>query len=233
MNKDARTQAGTSRTLAKTRKPSARKAGKASQAAALSARRTWIVLAGLAGGLGVTGALLTALAPPPLTPDAATALIAVGQEQPIKQVVDEAVAVKAGRWRSIYVHQSLTPAGNTQSLSQTEEGLPDHFLIGNGEALADGAVESSARWTQQVSAGVLPKVKISPDCISICLVGDFNVDQPTAAQQARLLELLSTLQRQLRIPPSHIYLGVRNQQASIAGLGPYFPAEQFRLKLGH
>jgi hypothetical protein len=227
VNKDARTKADSSRSSSKDRKAR----GSSVKKAAASARRTWIVLTGLAGGLAFTGALLKALAPPPLTPDATASLFAVNQEQSIDQLFDTPVTVGSDRWHAIYVHQSLSASGDAQSLGARAGGLADHFIIGNGDALPDGAVQTGARWSRQLPAGAVPGVQIRPDCVSICVVGDFNRSRPTATQEARLLELIAALQRKLGIDADQVVLGWQADQTSIAGVGNRFPLAALRSQL--
>ncbi|HZL37767.1 MAG TPA: hypothetical protein VFC78_20790 [Tepidisphaeraceae bacterium] len=195
-----------------------------------TSRRPWIVLGSLVGTLAFTGALLKALAPAPLTPDATVSLFAMDQEQPIDRIFDTPTAIRAGRWRSIYIHHSRTASGNALALGQGAGGLPDHFLIGNGEGLTDGAIQTGPRWSEQQPVGTVPGVQISPDCLSICLVGDFNHVRPTPTQQARLLELVTALQRQLGIASDQVVL--RGGDATVAGVGSRFPAPAFRAQLG-
>ena len=79
------------------------------------------------------------------------------------------------RWQYIYIHHSNTASGNAISLGQPTGGMGDHFLIGNGDGLMDGEIQVGQRWNQQLVA--LPPTganKIDRDCISICLVGDFD-----------------------------------------------------------
>jgi hypothetical protein len=178
--------------------------------------------------LAFTGALLHALAPAPLTPDATVSLFASGPEQSIERVFDTAKPVRDGRWRYVYVHHSRTPSGNALTLGQETGGLTDHFLIGNGNGLTDGAVQTGPRWGQQLPAAI-PGMDVSDDCISVCMVGDFADSAPTPTQQARLVELVKTLQHQLGIPANHVVL--RTDDASAAGTGSAFPAGAFRAQL--
>jgi hypothetical protein len=181
--------------------------------------------------LAVTGVILKTLAPAPLAPDASTSLYAVGAEQSIGRIFDTPTPGKPGRWHSIYVHQSLTAAGNVATLSDNDGGFADHFLIGNGDPIADGAVETGLRWSRQMEAGHLNGVAIDPDCISICMVGDFNRSRPSPTQQARLLELVGALQQRLGIDSNHVVLGLEGAEASIGGVGRRFPAMAFRGQL--
>lgn len=187
------------------------------------------MLAGFAGALAITGALLKILAPPPLAPDATASLFAVTQEQSIARIFDTPVSINPGRWRSIYVHQSLTPSGDALSLGQGSDGLADHFLIGNGDPLADGAVQTGSRWSQQIEAGTVPGVNINAACLTICVVGDFSRTRPTLTQQTRLVELIGALQKQLGIPADQVVLGVG--EGSVAGMGARFPVSAIRSQL--
>jgi hypothetical protein len=204
VNKDARIKAVSkpTRTSAKAKalrhsSGQAPRARKATDAAAVArARRNWIVLVGLVAFMAITGTILKTLAPAPLAPDATGSLYAVGPEQ-ISRIFDIPVALKPGRWHSIYVHHSMTQSGSAATLAQDAGGIADHFLIGNGDPIADGAVETGSRWSHQVEAGSVSGVEISPDCISICMVGDFNRARPSPTQQAHLLELVGTLQQRL------------------------------------
>lgn len=178
-------------------------------------------------GLALAGGILKALAPAPLTPE--DSLLATGIEK-VDHIFETPVQVTQSRWRSIYVHQSLTPEGNTRSLSQ-DDGLADHFIIGNGQGMGDGQLSRGERWTQQRAAGRVPGVAINSDCLSICLVGDFNRDHPTPAQEATLLELISALQKQLGIKSDHIVLGMEDKQDTVSGLGDRFQVAKFRSRL--
>lgn len=240
VNKDARTKAVSTRPSNSARKArlSASSASTASgqaprsvKAAVARARRTWFVLGGLVGGLAITGALLTVLAPPPLAPDATASLFAVGQDQSIDRIFDTPASVQPGRWHSIYVHQSLTPAGDALTLAQGAGGLPDHFLIGNGDPLPDGALQTGARWSQQTASGAIPGVEVPSDCLTICIVGDFNHTRPTPMQQTRLVELVGALQKQLGIAPDQVQLGVVVAETSVAGVGSRFPISAIRSQL--
>ena len=230
VNKDARIKA-VSKPTRKSAKAKAPRAKKTADAAAIArARRNWIVLVGLVAFMAITGTILKTLAPAPLAPDATGSLYAVGPEQ-ISRIFDIPVAVKPGRWHSIYVHHSMTRAGSAATLSQDVGGIADHFLIGNGDPIADGAVETGSRWSDQVAAGSVPGVEISSDCISICMVGDFNRARPSPTQQAHLLELVSTLQQRLGIDSGHVVLGVAGAEGSVAGIGKRFPGAAFRGQL--
>lgn len=199
-------------------------------AARQDSRRKFVVFASLVGALTGTSALLLALAPASLTPDAAKSLLAVGTPQSLDALLDTPIPLQSGRWNSVYIHQSRTTGGSATTLSGSKDGLADHFVICNGKGGADGEVQISQRWTQQSPAGVTAGLdRIEEDCISICVIGDFNHAAPTAAQQQRLSELVSTLQHSLRISSKNLILIPDAPDA--AGIGRSFPMASFQSRL--
>ena len=137
---------------------------------------------------------------------------------------------KAGRWKYIYVHHSGTAMGNALSLSRENGGVPDHFVIGNGEGAIDGEIQIGPRWSEQNSANPPDGASgIDPKCISICLVGDFAHSVPTATQLRRLAQLVNALQGKFDIPAGQVLL--LNQSETEAGMGRYFPVTAFREQL--
>jgi hypothetical protein len=191
--------------------------------------RNVIVLTSLVSVLTLTSALLLALAPAPLTPDATDRLFAIETPQTMDVIFQTDTPMRTGRWKYIYVHHSTTTAGNALSLAQGSAGVADHFIIGNGDGSVDGEVQIGPRWNNQTPAGV-PKgaTSIDPDCISICLIGDFDRGVPTPTQLRRLEQLVNALQGRLRIGATDVFL---DQSASAAGVGRYFPQTAFREQL--
>jgi len=189
------------------------------------------VLVSLVAVLTLTSALLRALAPDPLKPQASNSLFAIDAPQSMDAVFNPTgVAVTSGRWHTIYVHHSASISGNAQTLADAAGGLPDHFVIGNGDGCVDGEIQYGQRWNQQQSAGVTPGAdRIDPDCISICLVGDFNQARPTITQQRRLAQLVSTLQSRLGIARNQVFFYA--SISSPAGVGRYFPAGDFQAQI--
>ena len=91
-------------------------------------------------------------------------------------------------WQSITLHHSATSQGNAEVFDYDHRsrglgGLAYHFVIGNGSDSGDGEVEVGWRWLQQKEAD-------RKGDIQICLVGNFNNSEPTAAQFAALIDLL-------------------------------------------
>jgi hypothetical protein len=180
--------------------------------------------------LTLTSALLLALAPAPLAGDSTTSLFALSAPDSMDVIFQTKKPTEPGRWKYVFIHHSRTQAGNALSLDSTGQGPSDHFVIGNGEGAVDGEIQVSQRWDAQESAAPPPgATTIDPDCISICLVGDFDRAMPTPTQLRRLNQLVNSLQLRLQIPASQVSLV--SQTRSGAGIGRYFPAAAFREQL--
>ncbi|MGB7156662.1 MAG: N-acetylmuramoyl-L-alanine amidase [Tepidisphaeraceae bacterium] len=195
-----------------------------------NSQRKFVVFTSLIGVLTVTSALLLALAPAPLTADAASSLFAIDAPSSLDVIYDTQVPAQPNRWKYVYVRHTRTTAGNALTLGQASGGLGDHFVIGNGDGCVDGEIQIGQRWNQQQSA--LPPIKgstIDPACISICLVGDFDRAVPTPTQLRRLSQLVGTLQGRLGIPADQVLL--IDHPNSPAGTGKYFPSGAFRAQL--
>jgi len=193
-------------------------------------QRKFIVFTSLIGVLTVTSALLLAFAPAPVSPDAANSLYAIEAPSSLDVVFETKAPTVSGRWKYIYIRHTRTPAGNALTLGQSSHGMGDHFVIGNGEGCIDGEIQIGQRWNQQLSA--LPPVSgatIDKDCVSICLVGDFDRAVPTPTQLHRLSQLVRTLQGRLAIRADHVLL--LDLPRSAAGTGKYFPTSAFGSEL--
>jgi hypothetical protein len=190
-----------------------------------------MVLGGLLGAMTATSLLLMAVSPQPLVPDATSSLFAVpGNPESLDSVFDTRVAVQPGHWKSIYIHHSRTPSGSALSLAQPDRGMGDHFLIGNGDGCVDGEIQVGQRWDKQLSAAAPAGARgVGPDCISICLVGDFDRSVPTPVQMRRLTQLIGTLQSRMGISADHVMIIPKAD--SPAGLGQYFPTNVLHERL--
>jgi len=199
-------------------------------AAAAASRRKFFVLLSLAGLLTGTSALLLALAPAPLRPDSAASLFALDVPKSMDVIFDTANPVATGRWKYIFIHHSQSASGNAATLASHPGGLGDHFVIGNGSGCVDGEIQIGHRWASQLAPGRPSGLAaVRPDCVSICLVGDFNRSAPTPTQRLRLAQLVTALQGRLGIPGSSIHL-VQGTH-SPADAGRLFPVESFRQQL--
>ena len=192
-------------------------------------RRKFVVFVSLVGLLTLTSCLLLALAPAPLTPGTVASLFAIDARS-MDAVFHTSVPVTKQRWRSIYIHHSGTPSGNAESLGRRVDGLADHFVIGNGVGCVDGEVQIGHRWSSQLPAGTVPGTSsVAPDCISICVVGDFDRAVPTPTQRMRLTQLVQSLQGRLGLSDEQVYL--HQGTGTAADIGSRFPVASFREQL--
>ena len=197
------------------------------------AQRKILVFSTLLGVLSLTSALLMALAPAPIAPDAATSLFAVDAPASMNVIFETQQPVAAGRWNYIYIHHSRTASGNALTLGQSTNGMGDHFVIGNGDGAIDGEIQIGQRWNRQQSAVPPAGAKFArgseQSCISICLVGDFDQTVPTPTQLRRLGQLVGALRDHLHIDAANVQL--IDQPRSAAGIGRYFPRSAFSQQL--
>ncbi len=110
--------------------------------------------------------------------------------------------VQQRRWQFIVVHNSGTRQGNAKAFDyyhkhvrKMQNGLAYHFVIGNGTSTGNGQIEIGDRWRRQINGGHVHSDYLNNIALGICLVGDFNRDQPTRAQLAAAEELIRYLRQ--------------------------------------
>ena len=108
--------------------------------------------------------------------------------------------VKRRRWQFIVVHNSGTRQGNARvfdyyhkHVRRMQNGLAYHFVIGNGTSTGNGQIEVGDRWRRQINGGHVHSDYLNNISLGICLVGDFNRDQPSRAQLDACEELIRYL----------------------------------------
>ncbi|MBI2824685.1 MAG: N-acetylmuramoyl-L-alanine amidase [Planctomycetia bacterium] len=120
-------------------------------------------------------------------------------------------AVPARAWKYIVLHHSATTAGDVLSIDEDHRGRTDaagdhwlgigyHFVIGNGHGMADGAVEPTFRWREQLQGAHAGVHRYNDEGIGICLVGNFNEGPPTPRQIDAARTLVSQLAGRFAIP---------------------------------
>lgn len=123
-----------------------------------------------------------------------------------------------GRWEGIIIHHSLTDQGSAAIFDKFHReqrrfanGLGYHFVINNGigQGKANGVVEVGHRWRKQILGAHTKDDRsgrnyYNEHTIGICLVGNFDRDQPTEAQYASLARLVGFLQQLYNIPTQRI-----------------------------
>jgi outer membrane biosynthesis protein TonB len=105
-------------------------------------------------------------------------------------------------WQFIVVHNSGTRQGNARvfdyyhrHVRHMQNGLAYHFVIGNGTSTGNGQIEIGDRWRRQINGGHVHSDHLNNIALGICLVGDFNRSQPTAAQLQSCEELIRYLRQ--------------------------------------
>jgi hypothetical protein len=108
--------------------------------------------------------------------------------------------VQRRRWQFIVVHNSGTRQGNARvfdyyhrHVRRMRNGLAYQFVIGNGTSTGNGQIEVGDRWRRQINGGHVHSDYLNNISLGICLVGDFNRDQPTRAQLESCEELIRYL----------------------------------------
>lgn len=183
------------------------------------------------GVLTLTSVLLRAMQGAPLTPDAASSLMASESRSSLNVIFQTQVPSTPNRWKAIFIHHSRTAGGSAATLTPSGgDGSGDHFVVGNGDGAVDGEIQFTQRWNLQEPAGPVPGASnIDPTCVSICVVGDFDRTAPTPTQVRRLEHLVQTLQERFRVPAGQVWL--LELPGSPAGVGRYFPATAFQTQL--
>jgi len=119
--------------------------------------------------------------------------------------------VPARPWQWIIIHHTATSFGNAAIVTRwhQDRGFDEmgyHFLIGNGTNSGDGQIEVGTRWPKQKWGAHTksPDNRFNDYGIGICLVGNFDVTNPTAAQMRSVDKLVAYLMKTYHIPPDRV-----------------------------
>jgi N-acetylmuramoyl-L-alanine amidase len=119
----------------------------------------------------------------------------------VRSEIDRAPVLRR-RWQFIVVHNSGTRQGSARifdyyhrHVRRMRNGLAYHFVIGNGTSTGDGQIEVGDRWRRQINGGHVHSDYLNNIALGICLVGDFNRDQPTRRQLEACEELINYLRK--------------------------------------
>jgi hypothetical protein len=140
----------------------------------------------------------------------------------------------ARSWKTIVLHHSATRGGSVASIDSAHRrkrdpagrpwlGIGYHFVVGNGSPMADGEIQPTFRWQQQLAGAHAGNREHNEHGIGICLIGNFDEDAPTERQLSALVELIRSLARQYEISRDRV---VRHQdvQATLCP-GRHFSVE--------
>jgi len=150
----------------------------------------------------------------------------------------DSTRVTPGKWRYVVIHHSATRNGSLDSIDmyhrrsrRMENGAAYHFVICNGNGKPDGTIEVGNRWKRQIKGGHLASDDLNEVAIGICLIGNFEVDQPTAAQMKSLYALVSYLNNRCNIPKSRVQSHTQINTRPTACPGKRFPMTTLRENL--
>lgn len=123
----------------------------------------------------------------------------------------------AREWQYVVIHHTATNSGSVESINDSHVknkdkngnpwlGIGYHFVIGNGQGMADGSIEPTFRWRTQIQgahAGSSNK-DYNERGIGVCLVGNFENAPPTPAQRKSVRLLVQTLKREYQIKAANV-----------------------------
>lgn len=138
------------------------------------------------------------------------------------------------RWQMIVVHNSGTRQGNARvfdyyhrHVRHMKNGLAYHFVIGNGTSTGNGQIEVGDRWRRQINGGHVHSDYLNNIALGICLVGDFNRDQPTRAQLDCCEELIRYLRQRCGKIGNHYPIVKPHREANPPRWGTDCPGDAF------
>jgi hypothetical protein len=139
--------------------------------------------------------------------------------QPLKPVEPPVEASPVGwvpsaplnHWYWIVIHHSATPTGGAAAFDKMHKAkgwdeLGYHFVVGNGTDTPDGKIEVGPRWPKQKwgAHDKTPGNQFNEHGIGICLVGNFDVNHPSATQMKAVEKLVAYLMKTYHIPADHV-----------------------------
>jgi N-acetyl-anhydromuramyl-L-alanine amidase AmpD len=140
-------------------------------------------------------------------------------------------------WKYIVIHHTSFPKGNMENIDRMhkKKGWDEvgyHFVIGNGTASANGQIEISPRWIKQKHGA---HTRIRPDDdndvnqygIGVCLIGDFDINEPTPQQMTSCKKLVEFLMKRYHIGVKNLR-GHREFKNTVTCPGKYFIMDAFR-----
>jgi N-acetylmuramoyl-L-alanine amidase len=144
-------------------------------------------------------------------------------------------AVPPRHWTYIVLHHTASSRGSVESIHEAHlqrrdkngnpwMGIGYHFVVGNGNGMADGEVQPTFRWRQQLQGAHAGEDEHNQHGIGIAVVGNFELGPPSPAQIASLRRLVRVLRVRYGIEPTNI---VRHSDIKATACpGKYFPLEE-------
>ena len=141
-------------------------------------------------------------------------------------------AVAARDWKHIVIHHTASATGNVNSIHESHlkkkdkngnhwMGIGYHFVIGNGNGMGDGEIESTFRWREQLHGAHAGANEYNQHGIGIALVGNFENAPPSPAQLAAVKRLVAVMKSEYGIGSNKV-IGHKDVKAT-ACPGKFFP----------
>ncbi len=139
---------------------------------------------------------------------------------------------EAREWRHIVIHHTASSRDSIESIHEAHlkrgwEGIGYHFVIGNGSGMKDGEIEPTFRWKTQMHGAHAGNEEYNQHGIGVCLVGNFEDSNPSAAQLASVKRLVGVLKGQYGIKTANV-VGHKTVKAT-ACPGKNFPLTEVSL----
>lgn len=138
------------------------------------------------------------------------------------------------RWVYVVIHHSATSSGSVEGIHAEHRqrrdssgnlwlGIGYHFVIGNGNGMPDGQIESTFRWRQQLHGAHSGSAVHNANGIGICLIGNFEETAPTKEQLKSVTDLVESLASRHHIP-ARLVIGHKTVKPT-ACPGRHFPLQ--------
>jgi N-acetyl-anhydromuramyl-L-alanine amidase AmpD len=99
-------------------------------------------------------------------------------------------------------------------------GLP--FLNRKRNGSEDGQIEAGNRWDDQIDGAHAGNDKYNKQGVGICLVGNFENEEPSSSQLSSLTYLINYLQERCNIPRNQVIMHKHFRKTACPGrLFPY------------
>ncbi|MFT5512941.1 MAG: N-acetylmuramoyl-L-alanine amidase [Bacteroidia bacterium] len=146
------------------------------------------------------------------------------------------------RWNYIVIHHSAGNYGNIEHLQnihdqrQSKEpihAISYHYIIGNGNGMEDGKVDSDVRKKYNLWGVHLSNNNKSRNMngLGICIIGNLDQKAMTSNQYQSLLHLTDSLMKEYNINYEHVGFHGKISGESTKCPGQYFPYDTFRKDL--
>ncbi len=142
-------------------------------------------------------------------------------------------------WRYLVIHHTASEFDSLAGISAGHAkrfadplGIQYHFLVGNGHAAPDGAIQL-ARWRHRAQSIHLFHPERAPNAITISLQGNLHERAPSPAQMLAVETLIRRLMRVYAIPGDRISTNTNADGVATVCPGKSFPIDRVLYRLAH